>query len=111
MLADGLFTSDPHPGNLMILPDGRLGLIDFGQAQQLLYECLAATYMKMGCGVVVGVPTTYRKVGCGVVVGLATTYRKVRGCDVTDLARSMWKVAEDHLVPAPRRVRHEMRAP
>jgi len=35
VLADGLFTSDPHPGNIMILPDGRLGLIDFGQAKEL----------------------------------------------------------------------------
>eukprot|EP00966_Prymnesium_polylepis_P331723 7387294-Prymnesium_polylepis.1 len=31
VLVDGLFSSDPHPGNLLILPDGRLGLIDFGQ--------------------------------------------------------------------------------
>jgi len=35
VLDDGLFTSDPHPGNIMILPDGRLGLIDFGQAKEL----------------------------------------------------------------------------
>lgn len=35
VLDDGLFTSDPHPGNIMILPNGRLGLIDFGQAKEL----------------------------------------------------------------------------
>uniref|UniRef100_A0A7S4EZP1 ABC1 atypical kinase-like domain-containing protein n=2 Tax=Chrysotila carterae TaxID=13221 RepID=A0A7S4EZP1_CHRCT len=35
VLVDGLFSSDPHPGNVMLLPDGRLGLIDFGQAKQL----------------------------------------------------------------------------
>jgi len=32
---DGLFHSDPHPGNLRILPDGRVGLLDFGQVGKL----------------------------------------------------------------------------
>eukprot|EP00042_Codosiga_hollandica_P021145 m.72014 g.72014 ORF g.72014 m.72014 type:complete len:149 (+) comp50215_c0_seq2:115-561(+) len=32
---DGLFNGDPHPGNFILLPDGRLGLIDFGQVKQL----------------------------------------------------------------------------
>jgi ubiquinone biosynthesis protein len=27
---DGVFHADPHPGNLFVEPDGRLGLIDFG---------------------------------------------------------------------------------
>lgn len=27
---DGVFHGDPHPGNLFVLPDGRLGVIDFG---------------------------------------------------------------------------------
>jgi len=31
VLVEGLILCDPHPGNLMLLPDGRLGLIDFGQ--------------------------------------------------------------------------------
>jgi predicted unusual protein kinase regulating ubiquinone biosynthesis (AarF/ABC1/UbiB family) len=30
MLVDGLFHADPHPGNLMVSPDGRLVLLDFG---------------------------------------------------------------------------------
>ncbi len=30
MLVDGLFHADPHPGNLMVAPDGRLVLLDFG---------------------------------------------------------------------------------
>ena len=30
VLRDGLFHADPHPGNIFVLPDGRLGLVDFG---------------------------------------------------------------------------------
>ncbi len=35
MLIDGHFHADPHPGNLLVLADGRLGLIDFGAAGRL----------------------------------------------------------------------------
>ena len=31
ILVDGCFSTDPHPGNLLLCPDGRLGLLDFGQ--------------------------------------------------------------------------------
>jgi ubiquinone biosynthesis protein len=30
ILTDGRYHSDPHPGNVMVLGDGQLGLIDFG---------------------------------------------------------------------------------
>src|SRR5512137_1827637 len=30
VLQDGLFHADPHPGNIFVLRDGRLGLVDFG---------------------------------------------------------------------------------
>jgi ubiquinone biosynthesis protein len=30
VLQDGLFHADPHPGNMFVLSDGRLGLVDFG---------------------------------------------------------------------------------
>jgi ubiquinone biosynthesis protein len=30
VLHDGFFHADPHPGNIFVLPDGRLGLVDFG---------------------------------------------------------------------------------
>jgi ubiquinone biosynthesis protein len=30
MLRDGFFHADPHPGNIFVLPDGRIGLVDFG---------------------------------------------------------------------------------
>ena len=31
----GFFHADPHPGNLLLLDDGRVGLIDFGQVKQI----------------------------------------------------------------------------
>lgn len=27
---DGFFHGDPHPGNILVLPDGRIGFVDFG---------------------------------------------------------------------------------
>lgn len=35
VLRHGFFQADPHPGNFMATPDGRLVMIDFGCAQQL----------------------------------------------------------------------------
>eukprot|EP00039_Didymoeca_costata_P020782 m.342407 g.342407 ORF g.342407 m.342407 type:complete len:576 (-) comp21351_c0_seq1:128-1855(-) len=33
-----LFNADPHPGNVLVLPDNRLGLIDYGQCQRLSHQ-------------------------------------------------------------------------
>ncbi len=30
LLETGFFHADPHPGNLLVTPEGKLGLIDFG---------------------------------------------------------------------------------
>src|SRR6267378_1385327 len=35
LFADGLFHGDPHPGNVIVLPGNRLGLIDFGLVGRL----------------------------------------------------------------------------
>ncbi len=32
---EGLFHADPHPGNIFVLPDGRLSLLDFGMTGDL----------------------------------------------------------------------------
>lgn len=40
----GLFNSDPHAGNVLVMDDGRLGLLDYGAATRLTTEqrtCLA----------------------------------------------------------------------
>jgi predicted unusual protein kinase regulating ubiquinone biosynthesis (AarF/ABC1/UbiB family) len=51
VLVDGFFHADPHPGNLLITPDGRLALLDLGMVaridprrqEQLLKLLLAIT--------------------------------------------------------------------
>ena len=35
---DGLFNGDCHPGNILLLEDGRLGLIDYGQVKAMTIE-------------------------------------------------------------------------
>ena len=35
VFVDGCFHADPHPGNLILLADGRLGLVDFGMVGHL----------------------------------------------------------------------------
>jgi ubiquinone biosynthesis protein len=35
VLADGFFHADPHPGNLLVLADGRLALIDLGMVARI----------------------------------------------------------------------------
>lgn len=35
LLLDGVYNADPHPGNVLLLPDGRLGLIDYGMVGRL----------------------------------------------------------------------------
>jgi hypothetical protein len=38
VLVEGVFHTDPHPGNLLILNDGRLGILDWGQTKRLRPE-------------------------------------------------------------------------
>lgn len=35
LLEDGFFHADPHPGNLRIMPDGRIGFFDFGMVGRI----------------------------------------------------------------------------
>lgn len=35
IMVDGLFQADPHPGNILALPGGRIGLLDFGLTKEL----------------------------------------------------------------------------
>ncbi|MDQ2650623.1 MAG: AarF/UbiB family protein [Actinomycetota bacterium] len=38
ILVDGLFHADPHPGNVLLTDDGRLGLIDLGMTARIAPE-------------------------------------------------------------------------
>ena len=49
-----LVHADPHPGNFLILPDGRLGVLDFG-ATRLLSNTFAEVYRGLPVG---STPTT-----------------------------------------------------
>ncbi|MCX7794628.1 MAG: AarF/ABC1/UbiB kinase family protein [Thermodesulfovibrionales bacterium] len=47
---DGYFHADPHPGNIFIMPDGRIGLVDFGIVGYLtpeLMENLAQAFISL----------------------------------------------------------------
>src|SRR5699024_1917959 len=35
VMIDGVFHADPHPGNIMVLADGRVALLDFGSVGRL----------------------------------------------------------------------------
>ena len=35
VLLDGLFNADPHPGNVLLMQGGAIGLIDYGQVKEL----------------------------------------------------------------------------
>ena len=35
IMVDGLFQADPHPGNILLQPDGRVALLDFGLTKEL----------------------------------------------------------------------------
>lgn len=50
VLEDGFFHADPHPGNMFVLPDGRIGLVDFGMVGRLTeenMEVIADTFLAL----------------------------------------------------------------
>ncbi len=50
MLENGFFHADPHPGNIFVMPDGKIGLIDFGIVGWLspeLRENIANTFIAL----------------------------------------------------------------
>lgn len=38
IFVDGSFNGDPHPGNILLTDDGRIGLIDYGQVKHMPRE-------------------------------------------------------------------------
>lgn len=51
LFIDGLFHADPHPGNCLVLPDGRLGLLDLGAVGNISFamrETLVVLVLSIG---------------------------------------------------------------
>jgi ubiquinone biosynthesis protein len=94
MLQEGVFHADPHPGNVMLLADGRLALIDFGAAGRLdsleqaaLRDMLAAVS---------------RRDADAVVQAVLQVARLRRGVDVSDFERALARFMAQHLAPGSR---------
>ncbi|WP_433476116.1 ABC1 kinase family protein [Spirillospora sp. CA-142024] len=65
IVLDGVFHADPHPGNILLLDDGRLGLIDFGSVGRLdteLRGCLQRMLHAMNRGDAVAVTDAFLEV-------------------------------------------------
>lgn len=65
IVLDGVFHADPHPGNILLLDDGRLGLIDFGSVGRLdteLRGCLQRMLLAMNRGDAVAVTDAFLEV-------------------------------------------------
>ena len=45
------FSADPHPGNYLLLPDGRVAFLDFGMAKQISREQVEAELAVMRAGI------------------------------------------------------------
>ncbi|GAA1969909.1 ABC1 kinase family protein [Catenulispora subtropica] len=48
VMVDGVFHADPHPGNILLLADGRLGMLDFGSVGRLDSSLRAAMQRLLG---------------------------------------------------------------
>lgn len=79
---DGFFHADPHPGNMVILEDGRVGLLDFGQMGRL-GQGQRSTLVLLGLGIILKDADTvarlvYRVGAKGERVDLAEFRREVQ---------------------------------
>jgi ubiquinone biosynthesis protein len=94
MLQDGVFHADPHPGNVLLLTDGRLALIDFGAAGRLdPGEQAALRDMMAGVS---------RRDADMVAQGVLQVGRLRRGVDVNEFERALARFMAQHLAPGSR---------
>ena len=91
MLQEGVFHADPHPGNVMLLADGHLALIDFGAAGRLDPVQQAALRDLMA-----GVS---RRDADAVVQAVLQVASLRRGVDVNDFERALARFMGQHLAP------------
>jgi ubiquinone biosynthesis protein len=94
MLQDGVFHADPHPGNVMLLRDGRLALIDFGAAGRLdSVQQAALRELMAGIG---------RRDADAVAQAVLQVASLRRGVDLTDFERALARFMAQHLAPGAR---------
>lgn len=89
MLVDGRFHADPHPGNVMVLADGRLGLIDFG-ATGVIDPLQQAAVRDVMLGVATDDPDLLRRA----LIQVATLRKPV---DDDELERALARFMARHL--------------
>jgi ubiquinone biosynthesis protein len=91
MLQEGVYHADPHPGNVMLLADGSLALIDFGAAGRLDPVQQAALRDLMA-----GISRRDADATVQAVLQVASLRR---GVDVHDFERALARFMAQHLAP------------
>ncbi len=94
MLQEGVFHADPHPGNVMLLRDGRLALIDFG-ATGRLDSVQQAALRELMAGV-------SRRDADAVAQAVLQVASLRRGVDIADFERALARFMAQHLAPGAR---------
>jgi ubiquinone biosynthesis protein len=90
-LQDGVYHADPHPGNVMLLADGRLGLIDFGAAGRI--DALQQTALR---DMMAGISRRDADTVAQAVLEVATLRR---GVDVSDFEKALARFMAQFLAP------------
>ncbi len=94
MLQEGVFHADPHPGNVMLLRDGRLALIDFGATGRLdSVQQAALRELMAGVG---------RRDADAVAQAVLQVASLRRGVDIADFERALARFMAQHLAPGAR---------
>ncbi len=91
MLHDGVFHADPHPGNVLVLADGTLALVDFGATGRLDPVQQGALRDLLGA--------VRRRDADAAVQAVLQVAELRRGMDVADFERGVERFMARHLAP------------